>query len=129
MGRDPKKNRKIFGKSFDKAQGCAILNITRLISANDLGFSGVIIEIALRRDGVVEERGSVLLKGVRETPEIFEKSIDKEKIDAILNSTVRFGRLLIWGWSEGGLRGIRREAGMSNHPDTRKKAGVGFAYV
>ena len=34
--------------------------------------------------------GSVLLKGVRDFPEFFEKSIDKQKIDAILNSAVRF---------------------------------------
>ena len=34
-----------------------------------------------------ERRGSVLLKGVREFfLEIFEKSIDKHKIDAILNA-------------------------------------------
>ena len=46
---------------------------------------------AQRRDGVVERRGSVLLKGVRKNfSEFFEKSIDKEEIDAILNSTVRF---------------------------------------
>ena len=52
---------------------------------------GVIIERAQRRDGVVERRGSVLLKGVRKIfSEFFEKSIDKEEIDAILNSTVRF---------------------------------------
>ena len=39
-------------------------------------------------DGVEECRGSVLLKGVRgkNFPEIFEKSIDKHKIDAILNA-------------------------------------------
>ena len=38
-------------------------------------------------DGVEECRGSVLLKGVRGFfLEIFEKSIDKHKIDAILNA-------------------------------------------
>ena len=44
-------------------------------------------------DGVEECRGSVLLKGVRGNfLEIFEKSIDKHKIDAILNApSVRNG--------------------------------------
>ena len=39
-------------------------------------------------DGESRRRGSVLLKGVRGKiiPEIFEKSIDKHKIDAILNA-------------------------------------------
>ena len=38
-------------------------------------------------DGESRRRGSVLLKGVRGIfPEIFEKSIDKHKIDAILNA-------------------------------------------
>ena len=38
-------------------------------------------------DGESRRRGSVLLKGVREFfLEIFEKSIDKHKIDAILNA-------------------------------------------
>ena len=39
-------------------------------------------------DGESRRRGSVLLKGVRGKvfPEIFEKSIDKHEIDAILNA-------------------------------------------
>ena len=51
---------------------------------------GVIFESPGNRDSVVSVGGSVLLKGVREFPEFFEKSIDKQKIDAILNSAVRF---------------------------------------
>ena len=51
---------------------------------------GVIIERARKWGGVESVVGSVLLKGVRNFPEFFEKSIDKHKIDAILNSTVRF---------------------------------------
>jgi len=53
-----------------------------------LSDAGVIIERAHEWDGVEECRGSVLLKGVRgkKFPEIFEKSIDKHKIDAILNA-------------------------------------------
>ena len=49
-------------------------------------------------DGVEECRGSVLLKGVRgkNFPEIFEKSIDKHKIDAILNAP-SFANGLFWG--------------------------------
>ena len=31
VGAEPKKNRKIFGKAFDKAEKCAIVYITRLI--------------------------------------------------------------------------------------------------
>ena len=48
-------------------------------------------------DGESRRRGSVLLKGVREFfLEIFEKSIDKHKIDAILNApSVRNG--ILWG--------------------------------
>ena len=48
-------------------------------------------------DGESRRRGSVLLKGVRGIfPEIFEKSIDKHKIDAILNApSVRNG--ILWG--------------------------------
>ena len=48
-------------------------------------------------DGESRRRGSVLLKGVRGFfPEIFEKSIDKHKIDAILNApSVRNG--ILWG--------------------------------
>ena len=44
-------------------------------------------------DGESRRRGSVLLKGVRGFfPEIFEKSIDKHKIDAILNAPSFFKR-------------------------------------
>ena len=50
----------------------------------------MILESPGNRDSVVSVGGSVLLKGVRDFPEFFEKSIDKEKIDAILNSAVRF---------------------------------------
>jgi len=55
----------------------------------------------------------------KEFPEIFEKSIDKHEIDAILDAPFRFGGLF-WGRSDGrtkagGFRGrIRR-----SHPDTR----------
>lgn len=86
-GPGPKKNRKIFGNGFDKAQKCAIVYITRLIRSYDSRREGVILERAHGMDGVEECRGSVLLKGVREeNPEIFEKSIDKHKIDAILDA-------------------------------------------
>ena len=52
--------------------------------------------------------GSVLLKGVRkkEFPEFFEKSIDKQKIDAILNSAVRF-----WSGPDGAVTGAERAGG------------------
>ena len=44
-------------------------------------------------DGESRRRGSVLLKGVRGIfPEIFEKSIDKHKIDAILECAVQSER-------------------------------------
>ena len=57
-----------------------------LDSESALSGAGVIIERA--HDGRCRKRrGSVLLKGVRGIfPEIFEKSIDKHKIDAILNA-------------------------------------------
>ena len=64
-----------------------------LDSATDVELAGVIIEgrSCGNRDSVESVVGSVLLKGVREIfSEFFEKSIDKEKIDAILNGTVRF---------------------------------------
>ena len=48
-------------------------------------------------DGESRRRGSVLLKGVRGIfPEIFEKSIDKHKIDAIVNAP-SFSSGLFWG--------------------------------
>ena len=55
-------------------------------------------------DGESRRRGSVLLKGVRGKIilEIFEKSIDKHKIDAILNApSDRSGpdRGLFWKWA------------------------------
>ena len=66
-GTGSKKNRKIFGNGFDKAQKCAIVYITRLIRSWNLRMAGVIIERAHGMDGVEECRGSVLLKGVRGT--------------------------------------------------------------
>ena len=59
-------------------------------------------------DGVEECRGSVLLKGVRGKiiPEIFEKSIDKHKIDAILDapsSAAAFFGLLVGEHRAGGF--------------------------
>ena len=84
--------------------------------------SGVIIEIAQRRDGVVERRGSVLLKGVRKIfSEFFEKSIDKEEIDAILNSTVRFRSRASGSQGQFCLAYAQLYADMPNHPDTRKQ--------
>ena len=61
--------------------------------------------------------GSVLLKGVREKefPEFFEKSIDKQKIDAILNSAVRF----LDGCEAGSYPGRKVRFDRFN-PDTRK---------
>ena len=45
------------------------------------------------RDGVVSVEEVFFSKAFGVTAsEFFEKSIDKHKIDAILNSTVRFGR-------------------------------------
>ena len=51
-------------------------------------------------DGVEECRGSVLLKGVRGKiiPEIFEKSIDKHKIDAILDAPSSAAAFLEVSW-------------------------------
>ena len=75
--------------------------------------AGVIIEKALRWT-VSERRGSVLLKGVREKIlEIFEKSIDKHKIDAILirrpdSSGSLFGRCRGRTKAGGFRRRIRR---------------------
>ena len=43
-GGDPKKNEKIFGKRFDKAEKCAIVYITRLIRSELLKRRGVILE-------------------------------------------------------------------------------------
>ncbi len=52
-------------------------------------------------DGESRRRGSVLLKGVRGFfPEIFEKSIDKHEIDAILNAP-SFSSGLLRGCSDG----------------------------
>ena len=72
-------------------------------------------------DGESRRRGSVLLKGVRGFfSEIFEKSIDKHKIDAILNAPsvrngIREGAVLEMGETRtGGFHGRIR----SNHPDT-----------
>ena len=71
-------------------------------------------------DGESRRRGSVLLKGVRGFfPEIFEKSIDKHKIDAILNapsfaSGPFTGCLTVGVTRAGGFHGRIR----SNHPDT-----------
>ena len=81
----------------------------------------MIIEIAQRRAGVVERRGSVLLKGVRKIfSEFFEKSIDKEKIDAILNSTVRFrSRDAVL---KGGLLGVFVYLGGHAEPSRYKEA-------
>ena len=84
-------------------------------------------------DGVEECRGSVLLKGVRGKiiPEIFEKSIDKHKIDAILNApSDRNGSL------EGAVLevGVTRAGGFHgrirhNHPDTACEEFAGSFYV
>ena len=70
-------------------------------------------------DGESRRRGSVLLKGVRDFfLEIFEKSIDKHKIDAILNAPSFASGLMraVWQWAEaaGGFHGRIRP----NHPDT-----------
>ena len=71
-------------------------------------------------DGESRRRGSVLLKGVRGIfPEIFEKSIDKHKIDAILNAPFRFGRSyerLFWRCGRR-LEDSTEESG-ADHPDT-----------
>ena len=71
-------------------------------------------------DGESRRRGSVLLKGVRGFfLEIFEKSIDKHTIDAILNAP-SFASGPFWGC----LKWARREAGgfhgriRVDHPDT-----------
>ena len=82
-------------------------------------------------DGVEECRGSVLLKGVRGKiiPEIFEKSIDKHKIDAILNApsfaSGLFGGCLKWAGETGGFHGRIRH----NHPDTESDEFAGSFYV
>ena len=56
-------------------------------------------------DGESRRRGSVLLKGVREKIlEIFEKSIDKHKIDAILIRRPDSSGSLFWGAAEGGRK-------------------------
>ena len=47
-------------------------------------------------------------KGSGNFPEFFEKSIDKHKIDAILNSTVRF-----WGQPFGAVILLDGEPGLS----------------
>jgi len=75
----------------------------------------VIIESPGNRDSVVSVGGSVLLKGVRDFPEFFEKSIDKQKIDAILNSAVRF----LDGCEAGSYPGRKVRFDRFN-PDTRK---------
>ena len=71
-------------------------------------------------DGGSRRRGSVLLKGVRGIfPEIFEKSIDKHEIDAILNAP-SFPSGLLRGCSDG--RALSRRIPRKNpgiyHPDT-----------
>ena len=84
--------------------------------------AGVIIESEPEMDGVWKYRGSVLLKGVRGNfLEIFEKSIDKHKIDAILECAVLrkqpfAGCLTVGETRAGGFHGRIRY----NHPDTRK---------
>lgn len=86
FGAGAKKNRKIFTKAFDKAKKCAIVYITRLIRSQ----LWVSREWSLREpmmDGVgsVEEVFFSKVSG-KIISEIFEKSIDKHKIDAILNA-------------------------------------------
>ena len=83
-------------------------------------------------DGESRRRGSVLLKGVRGFfPEIFEKSIDKHKIDAILNAPsvrngIREGAVLEMGETRtGGFHGRIRH----NHPDTESEEFAGSFYV
>ena len=82
----------------------------------------MIIESGPGNGTVLWMLGSVLLKGVREKefPEFFEKSIDKQKIDAILNSAVRFWsdvmRRRDWGRASPAVRCFGGEAG--DHPDT-----------
>jgi len=98
----PKKIWKIFGIRFDKAQKCAIVNIT--VWFGGAGWDG---EWSLKSPW---DRGSVVSvvgkcssqRGSGFFPEFFEKSIDKQKIDAILNSAVRFLRY--------GLRAVPRAA-------------------
>ena len=52
-------------------------------------------------------------------PEFFEKSIDKQKIDAILNSAVRFYGVAFVVAAEGGER--RMFEAFGSHPDTRNR--------
>ena len=82
-------------------------------------------------DGESRRRGSVLLKGVREFfLEIFEKSIDKHKIDAILECAVLrkqpfAGCLTVGETRAGGFHGRIRLI----HPDTECEDFAGSFYV
>ena len=88
----------------------------------------MIIEEVLRESGQCFQASLEVFfsKGSgKEFPEFFEKSIDKQKIDAILNGTVRF-----WSGSRRGcdsgtepsrVAHSGKDAGSGDHSDTRRK--------
>ena len=78
------------------------------------------------RDGVVSVEEVFFSKAFGFCPEFFEKSIDKHKIDAILNSTVRrSGREVAMGLA---VVSASSDVGTTEPIHSRQRSGVVYPY-